>query len=72
MLKNGILGTPLIPCSLYLNQTNTYIYVKHERQPITCHPLGLEGVPEYVLFTRRVRRSRVRLSVQIKIMEPQI
>ena len=29
-----------IPSSLYLNQTNTYIYVRHERQPITCHRCG--------------------------------
>ena len=29
-----------IPSSLYLNQTNTYIYVRHERQTITCHRCG--------------------------------
>ena len=29
-----------IPCSLYLNQTNTYVYVRHERQPTTCHQCG--------------------------------
>ena len=29
-----------IPSSLYLNQTKTYIYASHERQPPTCHRCG--------------------------------
>ena len=41
-----------IPSSLYLNQTNTYIYVRHERQPPTCHKCGKS---DHVIANCRIR-----------------